>query len=338
MLQHARSTIPHFEEGYCTDDNARALVLTVLLEQLGQGGGQVHRLATTYAAFLNYAFDPVRGRFRNFLGYDRRWLEAVGSDDSHGRALMALGACVSRSRRRDLQFWASGLFDQALPAIAETTSPRGWAGSLIGICLYLERFGGARPASQMRDALADRLIEQFDRTADEEWTWFEDILSYDNAKLPHALIAAGRSGGSQRAAEVGLRSLSWLIGQQKSPSGGFRPIGSNGFYRRDGDRAQFDQQPIEAQATVSACIEAYQATDDPAWLREARLAFEWFLGGNDLGLDVYDAKSGGCCDGLHEDRVNLNQGAESTLAFLLSLGEMKLMESTPASLRQHAVN
>ena len=338
ILQHARSTLPHFEEGYCTDDNARALVLTVLLEQLGQRAGQVHRLGTTYAAFLNYAFDPTRARFRNFLGYDRRWLEMVGSDDSHGRAMLALGACVSRSRRPDLQLWASGLFDQALPSVTEMTSPRAWAGSLIGICLYLERFGGARPASQMRDVLAERLIEQFDRTADDEWAWFEDILSYDNAKLPHALIAGGRSGGSQRATEVGLRALSWLIEQQKSPSGFFRPIGSNGFYRRGGDRAQFDQQPIEAHATVSACLEAYQATDDPAWLREARTAFEWFLSGNDLGLDVYDAKSGGCCDGLQEDRINLNQGAESTLAFLLSLGEMKLIESTPATLRQPTVN
>ena len=132
----------------------------------------------------------------------------------------------------------------------------------------------------------------------------------------------------------GLQALRWLVDQQKSPTGYFRPIGSNGFYRRGRERAQFDQQPIEAHATVSACIEAYQATDDPAWLQEARLAFEWFLGGNDLGLDLYDAKTGGCCDGLQEDRVNLNQGAESTLAFLLALGEMKLLESTLATLRQ----
>jgi glycosyltransferase involved in cell wall biosynthesis len=337
LLQHASSTIPNFSEGYCTDDNARALLLTVLLEQLGQGSGQVHRLATIYAAFLNYAFDKVLGRFRNFLGFDRLWLEEVGSDDSNGRALAALGACVGRSRRRDLQFWASQLFDQALPAIAETTSPRGWASGLIGVCHYLERFGGARPASQMRDILSDRLIDRFDKVADDDWAWFEDILTYDNAKLPHALIAAGRSGGSPRATDVGLRALRWLVEQQKAPSGCFRAIGSNGFYRRGGERAQFDQQPLEAHATVSACLEAYHATEDPAWLQEARLAFEWFLGGNELGLDLYDAKSGGCCDGLQEDRVNLNQGAESTVTFLLALGEMKLVESTPAVLRQAQV-
>ena len=163
-------------------------------------------------------------------------------------------------------------------------------------------------------------------------------MSYDNAKLPHALIASGRSGGDSRAGSLGLQALRWLVDQQKSPTGYFRPIGSNGFYQRERERAHFDQQPIEANSTVSACIEAYHATDDPVWLQEARLAFEWFLGGNDLGLDLYDAKTGGCCDGLQEDRLNMNQGAESTLAFLLALGEMKLLESTLATYRQMQVN
>jgi glycosyltransferase involved in cell wall biosynthesis len=338
VLQHANSTIPNFAEGYCTDDNARALLLTVFLEQLGQGSAQIHRLATTYAAFLNFAFDRVRGRFRNFLGFDRQWLEDIGSEDCHGRSLWVLGACVGRSKRRDLQFWASQLFDQALPAILETTSPRAWATGLLGVCLYLQRFSGARPASQVRDALTERLIESCEKNAGEDWCWFEDFLSYDNAKLPHALIASSRSGGSSRALALGLQTLRWLVDQQKSPSGYLRPIGCNGFYRRGGEKAQFDQQPIEAHATVSACIDAYQATDEPYWLQEARLAFEWFLGGNDLGLDLYDAKTGGCCDGLQEDRVNLNQGAESTLSFLLSLGEMKLLESTLAPFRQVQVS
>jgi hypothetical protein len=222
----------------------------------------------------------------------------------------------------------------ALPAITETTSPRAWAFGLIGVCLYLQRFGGARPASQVRDALTERLIECLEKTSTPEWPWFEEVLSYDNAKLPHALIASGRAGGNSRAVGLGLQALRWLVDEQKSPTGYLRPIGSNGFYHRGGDRSQFDQQPIEAHATVSACIEAYHASDDSSWLQEARLAFEWFLGANDLGLDLYDAKSGGCCDGLQEDRVNLNQGAESTLAFLLSLGEMKLLEGTLATFRQ----
>ena len=334
MIQHATFTIPNLAEGYCTDDNARALLLTVLLEQLDQDSPQTARLATTYAAFLNYAFDAARGRFRNFMGFDRRWLEEVGSDDSHGRAIWVLGACVHRSQRRDLQFWASHLFDRALPGVLETTSPRAWAFGLLGVCHYLQRLAGARPASQARDLLAANLLRIYDAVAAEGWRWFEDRLTYDNARLPQALIACARNGGPPEALKVGLESLSWLVEHHKAPSGCFRPIGCNGFFVREGERAQFDQQPVEAQAMVSACLEAYQATEDAAWLAEARRAFEWFLGANDLGLELYDAQSGGCRDGLQEDRINENQGAESTLAFLLSLAEMKLIEGALSHQRQ----
>src|SRR5207248_9865345 len=191
MLQHATHTIPNFAEGYCTDDNARALLLTVLLEELGQGGPEVHRLATTYAAFLQAAFDRGRRRFRNFLGFDRRWLEEVGSEDSHGRALWALGTCVGRSRRPDLPAWAAAHFELALPAVLETTSPRTWAFALLGLREYLRRLGGDRLAAQIRDALTSRLIDLYERTATPDWPWFEDILSYDIGRLPQALIAIG---------------------------------------------------------------------------------------------------------------------------------------------------
>ncbi|APW63724.1 glycosyltransferase family 4 protein [Paludisphaera borealis] len=334
MFQHATLTIPNFAEGYCTDDNARAFLLTILLEQLGQSSPQIAQTASTYAAFLNYAFDAQKGRFRNFMGFDRRWLEDVGSDDSQGRSLWVLGACVHRSKRRDLQFWASQLFDLALPALLETTSPRAWAFGLLGISHYLQRLAGARPASQARDILTQRLLDRFEASATDDWRWFEDRLTYDNARLAQGLIASGRNGGDPEATRVGLDALGWLVQHHKSPSGHFRPIGCNGFYVREQGRAQFDQQPVEAHAMISASLEAYQATEDPKWLAEARLAFEWFLGGNDLGLEIYDAKSGGCCDGLQEDRINQNQGAESTLAFLLSLAEMKLLESILAPHRQ----
>jgi hypothetical protein len=205
---------------------------------------------------------------------------------------------------------------------------------LLGICHYLERLSGARQASQIRDTLTDRLIESFERTATDEWCWFEEYLTYDNARLCQGLIASGQSGGHAQALDIGLKTLSWLVGQQKAPAGHFRPIGSEGFYHRGRERAQFDQQPLEACAIVSACLGAFQATEDTIWLKEARLAFEWFLGSNDLGLELYDAKTGGCCDGLQEDRVNQNQGAESTLSFLLALAEMKLLESILAPNRQ----
>jgi glycosyltransferase involved in cell wall biosynthesis len=333
ILQHAIYTIPNYTEGYCTDDNARALLLTVLLEELGQGGVQIQRLATTYAAFLQAAFDRNRKRFRNFLSFDRHWLEAVGSEDSHGRALWALGTCVGRSRRPDLPSWAAAHFVQALPALLETTSPRTWAFGLLGIREYLRRLSGDRVAAHVRDALTAQLIDLYDRTATPDWPWFEEILSYDSARLPQALMASGRDGGNSRALDVGLHTLGWLVKVQTAPQEHFRPIGCHGFYRKGCERARFDQQPIEANATVSACLAAYRVTEDPAWMNEARSAFEWFLGRNDLGQDLYDPGTGGCCDGLQEDRINRNQGAESTLAFLLSLAEMNLVESSLAVFR-----
>jgi hypothetical protein len=338
ILQHSSYTIPNLCEGYCTDDNARALLLTLLLEQLGVSSVQIQRLTASYSAFLNYAFDRNLCRFRNFMSYQRAWLEPAGSEDCQGRALWALGACVHRSKRRDLQFWASELFDLALPALLEMSSPRSWSFGLLGVCHYLERLSGARQASQIRDTLTDRLISSFEQYSTEEWCWFEDYLTYDNARLCQGLIASGQSGGHAQALDIGLKTLTWLVGQQKAPAGHFRPIGSTGYYHRGHERAQFDQQPLEACATVSACLGAFQATEDTVWLKEARLAFDWFLGTNDLGMELYDAKTGGCCDGLHEDRVNQNQGAESTLSFLLALGEMKLLESILAPFRQVQVN
>lgn len=334
IFQHATHTIPNFAEGYCTDDNARALMLTVLLEELGQGEGVVDGLATTYAAFLQAAFDRERRRFRNFMSFDRRWLEDVGSEDSHGRAVWALGTCVGRSQRADLPAWAATHFELALPAVLETTSPRTWAFTLLGIQQYLRRFAGDRLATQHRETLTARLLEHYDSNATPDWPWFEDIVAYANARLPQALIASGNEGGNARALEVGLSSLDWLVKLQTAPQEHFRAIGCNGFYHKGLERAQFDQQPIEAHATVSACLEAYRVTHEATWLNHARSAFEWFLGRNDLGEELYDSATGGCCDGLQQDRINRNQGAESTLAFLLSLAEMNLLESSLATFRQ----
>jgi glycosyltransferase involved in cell wall biosynthesis len=334
VFQHATYTIPNFDEGYCTDDNARALLLTALLGELGQEGPKIRRLATTTAAFLQAAFDPGRGRFRNFMSFDRRWLEEVGSDDCQGRALWALGACVGRSHRPDLPPWAASHFELALTPVPEFTSPRAWAFTLLGIQEYFRRFSGDRLAGQVREALTARLVGLYEQTATPDWPWFEEILSYDNARLPHALIASGRDSGDARALDIGLETLGWLVKVQRAPQGHFRAIGCNGFYRKGQERSRFDQQPIEANATVAACLEAYRATKEPRWVDEARSAFEWFLGRNDLGQDLYDPVTGGCCDGLQEDRVNRNQGAESTLAFLLSLAEMHLLESSLAGFRQ----
>lgn len=334
IFQHATYTIPNYLDGYCTDDNARALLLTVLLDEIGQSDSEVERIATTSAAFLQAAFDRDRKRFRNFMSFDRRWMEDVGSEDSHGRALWALGTCVGRSQHPDLPAWAAIHFEGALSPVTEMTSPRAWAFGLLGIHEYLRRFGGDRSAKQVRDALLTRLIDLYKKTATAEWLWFEEVVSYDNARLPQALIAGARDSGEDEVLEIGLNSLEWLVGVQRAPQGHFRAIGCNGFYQKGGEPAWYDQQPIEANATVAACLEAYRATQDARWLEEARSAFEWFLGRNDLGVDLYDSASGGCCDGLHEDRVSRNQGAESTLAFLLSLAEMDLFETSLAEFRR----
>ena len=334
IFQHASFTVPNFVEGYCTDDNARALVLSVMLHKLGHGSPQLCAQAAAYAAFLNYAFDRQNGRFRNFMSFERRWLEDVGSEDCQGHALWALGLCVSQAGQGSYQMLAAQLFEQALPVAAEFSSPRAWAFTLIGIDEYLRRFGGDRRANHIRDTLTTRLMQSYGDTANDEWHWFEEVASYANAKLPHALILSGRCMNNSTLLDTGLKSLRWLVKVQTSGAGAFRPVGSNGFFRRGQERAQFDQQPIEAQATISACIEAYHATGDMFWVAEARRAFEWFLGRNDLGLALYDAGTGGCRDGLHVDRLSQNQGAESTLAFLLSLAEMQALQNTLTSFKE----
>ena len=327
MFQHAILTVPNFSEGYCTDDNARAFILAVLLDELEEEQQRARTLATTYAAFLNHAFDPATRRFHNHLSFDRRWLDPQGSEDCHGRALWALGLGAGRSPYRSFQVMAGQLFLQALPAVTEFTSPRAWAFGLLGIHEYLRRMSGDRQVHQSREALTVRLMELFDRSAQPDWPWFEEELTYDNAKLAHALILSGHATGQQAVFERGLDALRWLAEVQTSENGHFRPIGSNGFYRRGGARARFDQQPIEAQAMVSACLAAYRDTSDPSWYDQAHRAFDWFLGWNDLGLELYSPSTGGCRDALHVDRVNGNQGAESTLAFLLSLAEMRIMQN-----------
>lgn len=324
IFQHATFTVPNFHEGYCTDDNARAFILCNLQTEFGNRpqSESLDRLATSYLAFLSAAMDHETGRFRNFLSHRRRWLEELGSEDSHARALWAVGTGARRSRNDGHRRLSAHLFERGLPAVESFSSPRAWAFTLLGIHEYLLGFPNHSKAEALREQLTLKLIRLWTGCATDDWPWFEPGATYDNARLCQALLLSGQSMDHPEALSIGLKSLRWLASVQKTPMGHFRPIGSNGFYQRDGDRAHFDQQPVEAQAMVSACVEAFRATQDSAWSREAERAFEWFLGRNDLGLPLYDSSTGGCSDGLHQDRVNENQGAESTLAFHLSLAEM----------------
>lgn len=334
VFQHAILSVPNFSEGYCTDDNARAFILAILLSELGDEPEQARGLATTCAAFLHHAWGPNTKRFHNHLSFDRRWVDKQGSEDCQGRALWALGFGVGRSSDRSFQMLAGQLFAKSLPSLTELTSPRAWAFGLIGIHEYLRRLSGDSLVTQTREVLTARLVDLFERSSKADWRWFEEELSYDNAKLPHAMILTGHATGQKVVFEMGLEALRWLTELQISEKGHFQPIGSNGFYKYGGVRATFDQQPIEAQATVSACLEAYRATADLWWYQQAQRAFDWFSGWNDLGRELYSPESGACGDGLHVDRVNENQGAESTLAFLLSLAEMRQAQNMVTSFKE----
>jgi hypothetical protein len=327
MYQHAIFGVPNYDHGYTLDDNVRALQLAVHLESLrNEHYANPEALASRYLAFVWHAFNEETGRFRNFMRFDRTWIESVGSEDSHGRALWALGDLLGRSCWSGLRNAASQLFNLALPSALETNSPRAWAFALLGISEYLQRFPGDLAVISAGRDLIERLVERYHAARQDDWHWFEDSVTYSNASLPHALLAASRWSGNQEAQAIGLEALKWLVKVQTSERGLFSPVGSNGFYPRGGEKAAFDQQPIEAGVTVSAVLEAYRITADKAWIEEAYRAFSWFIGNNDLGLSVYDPDSGGCRDGLHPDRPNMNQGAESTLAYLTALVDMRQYE------------
>jgi glycosyltransferase involved in cell wall biosynthesis len=330
ILQHAVFNIPRYEDGYCLDDNARALLLTALIEDSGTDDRGVRVLASRYLAFVSHAFDDERGRFRNFMSYQRSWTEACGSEDSHGRALWALGTVVGRSRDPGKHSLCGALFQRALAPMSTFSSPRAWAFGLLGIDEYLRAFRGDTGVRALRQLLATNLFELLKRTSSPEWPWFEDQATYENARLCQALIASADAMDQPELKLAGLKSLEWLVSVQYADGGVFSPIGSSGFYQRGGHRALFDQQPLDAWATVSACLQARRSSGDESWTQHARRAFAWFLGRNHLQQPLYDATTGGCRDGLHQDRPNENQGAESTLAFQLALLEMRQMDLIPA--------
>lgn len=319
LFQHAVYTVPNLSEGYCTDDNARALILALRLEELGLGGNAVGRLCSTYSAFLHHAFHQEARKFRNFMSFERQWLEPVGSADSQGRALWGLGFSVGHGSGGTPMI---RLFNRALPAAADFRELRSIAFALLGVVEYLKRFRGDRGVKDAGERLTHRLYSSLRSNRRSEWFWFQDFLSYDNARLAQALIAGGRQSADRDIVGAGLEALRWLVQIQGGDTRHLRPVGSQMVYRQGGSRPRFDQQPLEAWATVSACLEAFLTTSRAEWYTRARQAFDWFLGRNDLGLSLYDPSTGGCRDGIHPDRLNQNQGAESTLSFMLSLAEL----------------
>jgi glycosyltransferase involved in cell wall biosynthesis len=332
IFQHAIYNVPNYHEAYCTDDNARAFIFTVLMQENDGPHPELDRLANTYLAFLWYAFDANSCRFRNFMSHERQWLEVHGSEDSHARALWAVGTALGRSNIEGHRNLCGLLFQRGLAPVGRFSSPRAWAFSIIAIHEYLRAFSGDRVVSQTRDVLTSMLADLYRANSTAEWNWFERIATYDNAKLSHAMILSGQSTPQPEILEIGLSSLRWLLKAQTAEAGHFAPIGCHGFWPRGGECARFDQQPLEAHAMVSACLAAYSATGETFWQDAARRCFEWFLGRNDLGRPLYDPTTGGCRDALLQDQLNQNQGAESSLAFYLSFAELTRVEGSQISL------
>ena len=323
LLQHAIHAVPDRAHGYCVDDNARALLVACALNSASEQR-LPEALTMRLAAFVQHAWNPDTRRFRNFMSFDRHWLEQTGSEDCHGRALWALGECArsdaSTARRR----WATALFREALPSTRDFHSPRAWAFTLLGLDAYCVVAQDSQ-ARELRHVLAERLISLLAAVETKDWVWFEDVLAYENARLSQALIVTGLSTGVLGYATAGLRSLRWLMRLQTSSAGLFRPVGSASFGDKRTAPRQFDQQPLEAAATISACLAALHADGDPKWKADAERAFAWFLGSNDLSLPLVDLDTGSCRDGLHPERANENRGGESVVSYLLGLAEMRAL-------------
>jgi glycosyltransferase involved in cell wall biosynthesis len=318
ILQHATHTIPDRNHGYCTDDNARALMVAAMGQKyLHTDSMCFDSLSSRYLSFLLHSFNVKGGRFRNFMTYERRWTEDAGSEDAHGRALWGLGEAVAFLDNPGQMAMSMTLFSKAMKCVEQFESPRAIAYALVGIHAYLHKFSGDSEVRRVRESAANRLFDQFDGNATESWPWLEDALNYANGKLSHALLLSGQWMQRSDMIDMGLRSLKWLLAIQTEDNH-FVPIGNNGWYKKDGTKARFDQQPIEANAMIGACVEAFNITRDRRWIDDAVMCFNWFLGQNDLNMPLYDPKTGGCRDGLMADGINQNQGAESTLAWLLS--------------------
>jgi len=329
LFQHAVHSVPDRSHGYCVDDNARALLLACALNNPGEQRLS-EALTSRFAAFVQHAWNPDLRQFRNFMSFDRRWLEDKGSEDSHGRTLWALGECarsdVSPSRRR----WAAALFELALPAVEGFHSPRAWAFALLGLDAYCAVTEADCLTLRLRRLLADRLTAMLATVETKDWVWFEDGLAYDNARLPQALLLTGLSTETSGYIDAGLRSLRWLMTLQTTPAGFFRPVGTESVGDQRRPPLPFDQQALEATATISACLAAWRADGIGAWKTEASRAFGWFLGENDLSVPLVDLETGSCRDGLHPDRANENRGGESVVSYLLSLAEIRQLARVSA--------
>lgn len=315
LYQHAKFTVPDRQHGYCTDDNARAVVaMTKYCSQYADPEAQ--RLFETYLSFICHA-QNADGTIRNFMTFDRNWVSDEPAHDALGRALWAFGAVIARPPLPRYLPVIKDCFDRSVKHVPQL-SLRGKAYSIFGMSQYLKQFPGASDIKRYLAEAADHLLAQYESCSAPDWQWFEDILAYDNAVLPHALYTAALTAGEEKYLHVANKTCQFLL-EETYDGRRFSFVGCNGWYKRRGKRAVFDQQPIEVAGTVMMLRTAYEATGRGEFLKAEKKAFDWFLGENDLHVPVYDFATKGCSDGLTPGGVNSNQGAESMLSFLLSL-------------------
>ena len=315
ILQHSVYTVNDRAHGYCIDDNARALIFACRAP--GLDGAERSRLITIYTAFLQHAWNAELGVFRNFMGFDQRWLEAKGSHDSTGRTSWALGVTASEAPDARTRRWALSLFEQALARNDHVESPRALAFKMLGAVAILTAYPGHPASCAAIERGGRHLCALFSSARRPDWEWFEIMLAYDNCRMPEALIRSGLAIGHKDLSRTGLEILEWIVNKQTTHGGGFRPVGHESFGRAYSDPLPFDQQPVEAWATIDACAAAFALTHEAVWRERALAAWRWFLGDNDRGLPLGDPVTGECCDGLTPFGVNENCGAESILSFQL---------------------
>ncbi len=318
ILQHAKYTIPDLNHGYCLDDNARALIVVSMYYNL-TGDKSIYPFIKKYLAFLNYSFDEKTNRFANLMSYDRRWQENIGSEDSHGRALWALGVTIKNIMDKSIRSIAMELFISALSVVRDFTSPRAWAFTVLGLSAYIEVNSEDLEKKLIQRILAEKIHNLYKNTATEDWLWCEETITYSNGILPHALILTGETMDDKDMYNTGIQSLKWLLEIQTDQEGHLSIIGNEGWFARDREKIDFGQQPVEAMCLLNACLHVYKTTKNPWWLNEGKKCMGWFLGENDLKTPIYNYDDGGCRDGLDSHGVSKNQGAESTLAGLISL-------------------
>ncbi len=320
VFQHAKFCIPRRSEGYTTDDNARALVVAAKYHRLKKDPKMKH-LAQVYLAFLNHMQKPD-GNFHNYLSYERTFLDVDGSEDSAGRTMWGCGTAINSALPEDMRFVAKEIFDRGLPWVWKSISLRFYSSTLIGLHEYYR----AIPDENLKktaEKLGSHLVHCFHDQAKDDWRWFEPHLTYDNARLTEALFVAYLMVKEKEFLDVAVESMGFLLKTQMI-NGVYVPIGNDGWYKRGGNRPVYDQQPLEATAMVAAAVDGYFATKNRRYLNVANLAFGWFLGRNSLKAMVYSPRTYGCCDGICADRVNRNQGAESSISYLLA--RLKLEE------------